>query len=72
MPDIELILLIVGVLLLATVLAARLSERLRVPSLLLFLLLFLLVGMLAGSEGPGGIEFDSPEVARTSARWRWR
>ena len=61
MPDIELILLIVGVLLLATVLAAKLSERLRVPSLLLFLL----VGMLAGSEGPGGIEFDSPEVAQS-------
>jgi cell volume regulation protein A len=59
-PDIEAILLVVGVLLLATVLAARLSERLRAPSLLLFLL----VGMLAGSEGPGGIEFDSPEAAQ--------
>lgn len=60
MPDIETVLLIVGVLLLVTVLAARLSERLRVPSLLLFLL----VGMLAGSEGPGGIEFESPEAAQ--------
>lgn len=60
MPDIEVILLVVGALLLSTVLAAKLSERLRVPSLLLFLL----VGMLAGSEGPGGIDFDSPEVAQ--------
>jgi len=43
------------------VLASRLSDSLGVPSLLLFLAL----GMLAGSEGFGGIEFDSPSTARS-------
>ena len=57
---VEAVILVVGVLLLAAVFAARVSERLRVPSLLLFLA----VGMLAGSEGPGGLEFDSPELAQ--------
>ncbi|HKJ11790.1 MAG TPA: potassium/proton antiporter [Ornithinimicrobium sp.] len=52
--------LFAGVLILLAVLAARLSERIRVPTLLLFLL----VGMLAGSEGPGAVEFDSPALAQ--------
>ncbi|MGB3764224.1 MAG: potassium/proton antiporter [Ornithinimicrobium sp.] len=51
----------VGLLLLASVVAARLSERLRLPALVLFLIL----GMLAGSDGPGGIVFDSLESAQT-------
>lgn len=49
-----------GFLLLLAVLAARLSERIKVPSLLLFLG----VGMLAGSEGPGGIALESPQLAQ--------
>lgn len=50
-----LLLTAVGVLLLASVLAAaRASGRLGLP----FLLLFLLVGMLAGSEGLGNIAFE--------------
>ena len=53
--------LAVGLLLLASVAAARLSERLRLPALVLFLIL----GMLAGSDGPGGIVFDSLESAQT-------
>lgn len=57
---IETAMLVGGVLLLLTVLAAKLSERLRVPALLLFLL----IGMLAGSEGPGGIVFDSADLAQ--------
>ncbi|MGB7447553.1 MAG: potassium/proton antiporter [Ornithinimicrobium sp.] len=52
--------LFAGVLVLLAVLAARLSETIRVPTLLLFLL----VGMLAGSEGPGAVAFDSPALAQ--------
>lgn len=61
MPVVDLALLAVGLLLLASVAAARLSQRLRVPALLLFLGL----GMLAGSDGPGGVAFNSPESAQT-------
>lgn len=57
---VDLALLAAGLLLLASVAAARLSQRLRVPALLLFLGL----GMLAGSDGPGGIAFNSPESAQ--------
>lgn len=46
-------------LLLAGVLASKLSSRFGVPALLLFLV----IGMLAGSEGPGGIPFDAPRTA---------
>ncbi|MBP7050380.1 MAG: potassium/proton antiporter [Phycisphaerae bacterium] len=49
-----------ALLLLASVLASKASERLGVPALLMFLL----VGMLAGSEGPGGIHFDDPHLVR--------
>ncbi|MGE5296104.1 MAG: potassium/proton antiporter, partial [Solirubrobacterales bacterium] len=47
-------------LLLASILASKASERLGVPALLMFLF----VGMLAGSEGPGGIHFDYPRLVR--------
>lgn len=60
MPAIEPMMLVAGILLLAGVVASKLSDRLGVPALLLFLL----VGMIAGSEGIGGIEFDSPEIAQ--------
>lgn len=50
----------VSILLLASILASKASERLGVPALLMFLL----VGMLAGSEGPGGIHFDDPYAVR--------
>ena len=46
-------------LLVAGVLASKLSSRFGIPALLLFLV----TGMLAGSEGPGGIPFDSPLAA---------
>ncbi len=49
-----------AVLLLVSVLASKISDRLGVPSLLIFLGL----GMLAGSEGIGGIHFDDPSVAQ--------
>ena len=60
MPRIETIISIAGLLLLSGVLAGRLADRLGVPSLLLFLA----VGMLAGSEGIGGIAFDSPATTQ--------
>jgi cell volume regulation protein A len=50
----EVMLLAVGVLLLAGVLAGGLSRRAGVP----VLVVFLAVGMLAGSEGIGGIRFE--------------
>ncbi len=50
----------VATLLLASVLASKISDRYGIPALLLFLAL----GMLAGSEGPGGIYFDDPGVAQ--------
>ena len=43
-----------------SILANKISEKYGIPALLLFLF----VGMLAGSEGPGGIFFDSPELAQ--------
>lgn len=49
-----------SILLLISVLASKISDRLGVPTLLLFLLL----GMLAGSEGIGGIYFDDPAIAQ--------
>src|ERR1044072_3083443 len=58
--DAELI-LFAGALLAAGIGGALLSDRVRIPGLLLFLGL----GMLVGSEGLGGIEFDDAELART-------
>jgi len=53
--DAELI-LIAGSLLAAGIAGAFLADRIRIPGLLLFLGL----GMLAGSEGVGGIQFETP------------
>ena len=52
--NIDLILLLGGLILLLSVGASQVSSRFGVPSLLLFLI----IGMLAGSEGLGGIYFD--------------
>jgi cell volume regulation protein A len=56
----EQIMLAAAVLLMAGIVASRLSSRLGVPALLFFLL----IGMLAGSEGPGRIPFDDPAAAQ--------
>lgn len=50
-----------AILLLASVAASKASARFGIPALLVFLL----VGMLAGSDGPGGIEFDYPQAAQS-------
>ncbi len=59
--DEGLVLLLVGAVLAASVLVALGSARTGVPVLVAFLVL----GMLLGSDGPGGIEFDDVELART-------
>ena len=59
--SIESVFLGVSVLLLLSVLASKASAKLGVPALLLFIL----IGMFAGSEGPGGIEFDYPWLAQS-------
>lgn len=51
--------LLMGSLLLVSILAAVVSNRLGAP----LLLTFLVVGMLAGEEGVLGIEFDNPALA---------
>lgn len=53
-------LLSLAAVLLASVLASKVSDRFGVPALVLFLIL----GMLAGSEGPGGVYFDDAELAQ--------
>ena len=60
MSALEPVLVVGALLLIVSVVASKLSARLGVPSLLLFLI----IGMLAGSEGPGGIEFDNPALAQ--------
>ena len=56
----ENILLIGSVLLFLSIIASKTSYKIGVPTLILFLI----IGMLAGSDGPGGIYFNDPEVAR--------
>lgn len=53
------LILVAGVLLLLGIASSKLSARLGIPGLVLFLLL----GMLAGSDGPGGIDFENYELA---------
>lgn len=54
-------LLVIGAILAASILVALGAHRAGVPSLVAFLAL----GMLLGSDGPGGIEFDDADLART-------
>ena len=53
------ILLTVALLALVAVLASKVSARVGLPVLVVFVAL----GMVAGSEGPGGIDFENYRVA---------
>lgn len=57
---VEYILFGASVLLLLSIIASKVASKLRVPALIIFIL----VGMFAGSDGPGGIEFDDPWAAQ--------
>ncbi len=59
MTEINGIMLLMGALLLVSILAAAVSNRLGAP----LLLTFLIIGMLAGEEGLLRIQFSSPTVA---------
>jgi len=56
----ENILLLGSMLLFISIVASKTSLKLGIPTLILFLA----VGMLAGSDGPGGIRFNDPEIAQ--------
>ena len=55
----EYFLLAIALMMIFSILSSKASSWLGVPSLLLFLG----VGMMAGSEGPGGIDFDNYSLA---------
>src|SRR6187399_589348 len=55
------ILLLVGGVLAASILVGLGASRAGVPALVAFIAL----GMLLGSDGPGGIDFDDAELARS-------
>lgn len=61
MIPIDNLLLIASVLLLASILIAKLLDNIGIPTLLLFIG----VGIFAGSEGFGGISFDDPSLAQS-------
>ncbi|MBX3001306.1 MAG: potassium/proton antiporter [Caldilineaceae bacterium] len=60
MLSLEFILLAASLLLLISVVASKASGRLGVPALVLFLA----IGMFAGSDGPGGIQFEDYELTQ--------
>lgn len=61
MATIDLLLLIGSILIIVSILFAKLFHNIGIPTLLLFIL----VGMLAGSEGIGGIYFDDAILSRS-------
>src|SRR5512140_2438710 len=61
MLDLNTLLLIGSILVLASIAITRVSDNLGVPALVLFLA----IGMLAGSAGLGGIYFDSAHLSQS-------
>lgn len=59
--SIESLFIIFSVLIILSILTIKLSARFGIPSLTLFLV----IGMLAGSDGPGGLYFDNPQLVQT-------
>lgn len=53
------IILVVGLLFIASILASLISSRIGAP----LLLIFLVIGMLMGEQGPGGLVFDDFQTA---------
>ena len=51
--------LLVGLLFFLSLFAGRISDKTKIPALVLFLV----VGMMAGINGPGGIDFQNAELA---------
>jgi len=56
----ENILLLGSILLFVSIISSKTSFRIGIPTLILFLI----IGMLAGSDGPGGIYFNDPQIAQ--------
>lgn len=56
----ENILLIGSILLFISIVSSKTTFRIGLPTLIVFLI----IGMLAGSDGPGGIYFNDPQVAQ--------
>jgi potassium/hydrogen antiporter len=56
----ENILLLGSALLFISIISSKTSFRIGIPTLILFLI----IGMLAGSDGPGGIYFNDPQIAQ--------
>ncbi len=61
MLDLNFLLLIGSILILVSIAITRVSDNMGVPALVLFLA----IGMLAGSEGLGGIYFDSAHLSQS-------
>ncbi len=53
--------LVAGILFFSSLIAGRISEKTKIPALILFLA----VAMLAGSDGPGGLAFSDAKAANT-------
>lgn len=59
--ELEILLVVAAALLLASVIASKVSAKLGIPALLVFIG----IGMLAGSEGPGGIPFTDARLTES-------
>ena len=59
--SIEALFIIFSALIILSIFTIKLSVRFGIPSLVLFIV----IGMLAGSDGPGGLYFDNPQLVQT-------